>query len=472
MQNAQAAAPVPQPAPPQQAGPGAKPPAVPGATQSTLQPPAIPLQQNAQGQSTLATFAGASAQQGAASAAPAGTSVPPAQQTQPSAAQQMPMAPPQQPPAQTAKPANALMKFLPIIAFIMILAAAGAYYVFVMAPAGSPPTPSTPLPNPGQNITVSNQLQQAAGPIDCGTDIACFAKASSACQAANVTRNLTYELLGMLVSGATYMEMQSAPESGKCVLYSRTVDSSAKFSDATIAAALAKGISIGDIKKQEAEAARQAKATIGLSGTCKYGTAGLAAVLNRWAAGKFASSDYSGAECSGKMFEGVNPNGGFSANLTLQNASSGVANASIKANTTVKANTSIKANSSVSSTNRTNATGAAKTNTTSGTTTASPPPAAANATNTTVSQTFAYSRRYTSYYPELLSRFCADRGTEFYHMHYQEYFGGGCSVAKPKDGLVSLGDYTATGCALLPCCQNGPYSEYSRSYDYFECGYN
>jgi len=86
--------------------------------------------------------------------------------------------------------------------------------------------------------------------------------------------------------------------------------------------------------------------------------------------------------------------------------------------------------------------------------------------------TFAYSRKYTTYYPEHLVWFCTDRKTEFYRMHWQEYFGGGCNVAKPKEGFVNLSDYTATGCTVLPCCINGPYNEYSRNYDYFECGYN
>jgi hypothetical protein len=137
----------------------------------------------------------------------------------------------------------------------------------------------------------------------------------------------------------------------------------------------------------------------------------------------------------------------------------------------VKTNTTIKSNSSISNSS-------AKTNTTVANNTSSALSAnatKANATNTTgaaSSSSFARTRKYTNYYPEKLVWFCTDRNTAFYRMHWQEYFGGDCSVPKPKEGFVDLGNYTATGCTMIPCCINGPSNEYSRSYDYFECGYN
>ena len=365
------------------------------------------------------------------------------------------------------------MKFLPIIVFFLILAAAGAYYVFVMMPSrGESPAPSAPIENPGQNVSVSNPAQQASGPTDCGTDMDCFIRAASTCQAANVTRASTVDLLGTVVSGATYMEIRNTSDAGKCPLYMLTANSSAKLSDSAVATALAKGIPASDISRQEAEYARQAKASIGLNGTCKYGAAELSAILLNWKAGLFAGSDYAGAECSGRMFDGLTPTGGFSANLTLKNITaskngttvksnaSAKTNATSKTNTTAKTNTTMQANSSVSNATKANATAPAAKNAT----------VQANASSAAAS--FHYTSKYTAYFPEHLAWFCANRSSEFYRMHWKEYFGGGCSAPKPNEGFVDLDNYTATGCTLIPCCVDGPNSEYSRSYDYFECGYN
>ena len=368
-----------------------------------------------------------------------------------------------------------IMKFLPIIVFFIILAAAGAYYVLVMMPANSEPqTPSQPIAPIEQNASPSNPPQQASGPIDCGVDMDCFIRASSTCQVANVTRNLTVDSFGMLMSATTYMEIRNAPEAGKCMLYSLSMDSSAKFSDSTVVAALAKGISMDEIRKQEAESTKQARAAIGLSGTCKYGAAELSALLNKWKAGQFSSSDYSGADCSGKMFEGTNISTGFSANLTLKNSTSGKTNTSTKANTTApaaKANTTA-ANTTAQGAKTSTTPPAAKTSTTPANTTA----ATTNATNpanaSVPATAFQYYSKYTTYFPERLVWFCTDRKAEFYRMHWQEYYGGDCITQKAKDGFVNFSDYVATGCTLIPCCISGPYNEYSRLYDYFECGSN
>jgi len=357
-----------------------------------------------------------------------------------------------------------MMKLLPIIAFVMILAAAGAYYVFVVMPAASTPqAPAQPSAPPIQNITLANPARAASGPIDCGTGMDCFIRASSACEPAKMTGTSSSDFLGMLVSGSTYMEIGGTSESGKCPLYMSTSGMSVKFSDAMVAAALAKGIPIDDIKKQEADAAKQANATIGLNGTCMFNAGALSALLAKWKAGGFSTSDLAGADCSGKMFEVPNPNSGFSAILAPSNPAP-------PANTT-----SIKANASAPSISKTNSTGAAKAAEAKPIASAIPAAnasKAANASGASGFPPFAYSHKYTTYYPEHLVWFCGDRGTEFYRMHWTEYFGGDCSVEKPKEGYANLSDYAATGCTMVPCCINGPYNEYSRSYDYFECGYN
>ena len=358
------------------------------------------------------------------------------------------------------------MKFLPIIGLVVLLAiAVGAFYVFVMAPANSaPPTPSQPLPPPVQNATPSNITQQASGPIDCGNDMGCFSQASSTCTPAKMVRNSSTDLLGMAVSGSTYMEIRNTSEPGKCLLYSLTSGASVNFSSSAVAAALAKGVSMDDIQKQEAASAAQAKATIGTNGTCKFNAADLSALLGRWNTSRFASTDYAGADCSGSMFIGPLAGGIASVNLSnlpVKNATvNGSANATIKPGNATNNSSSVQKNAT--SAPKANATtlANASANTTSG--------VPANAS----SQQFAYFHKYTTYYPEHLDWFCTDRNMEFYRMHYQVYFGGGCGVPKPKEGFVSFDDYVATGCTMIPCCINGPYNEYSLSYDYFECGYN
>ena len=366
------------------------------------------------------------------------------------------------------------MKFLPIIGLVVLLAiAAGAFYVFVIAPANSvPPIPSQPLAPPAHGTLPSNPVQQASGPIDCGNDMGCFSQASGTCTPAKMTRNSSTNLIGMTVSGSTYMEIKNTSEAGKCSLYSLVVDSSVAFSNSAVASALAKGVSMEDIQKQEAASALQAKATIGMSGACKFNTADLSAMLSRWNAGSFASTDYAGADCSGSMLIGSQTGGITSVNLSslpVKNAAAnGSTNATAKPGSAANNSSTVKMNAT--SPPKANATAMANTSTnkTSG---APANASAANATNAS-SQPFAYSHKYTTYYPEHLVWFCTDRKTEFYRMHYQEYFGGGCNVPRPKDGFVGFDDYIATGCTMIPCCINGPYNEYSRSYDYFECGYN
>ncbi|MFA6213652.1 MAG: hypothetical protein WC717_00035 [Candidatus Micrarchaeia archaeon] len=435
------------PAEPAQQAAGA-PPASPKPlpAQTTLQPPAIPKKTAVPGQSTIGTFAGGGqSAQAAASQAP-GTA---------SATQQGAAASQAQPGKISLPPIKqegGLKKFLPIIAFIVLVAAAaGAYYLFVMIPAGSaaPPESTPPVAPPVQNISPSVPIQQAAGPVDCGTDMDCLARAASSCQAANATQKSTTDLFGLLVSSTMYMETWNTSEEGKCLFFVRLADSSVKLGDAMVAAARAKGVSLEDIKKQEDESTAYANASVGMNGTCRLLAGDLSLLIARWKSGSYSSSDLSGAACTGKLFEG-------SSAISLPAPAANSSKNSTVANST-------KANATAES--------AAK-NTSSGPANATSGASAANATNATPPVAFAYTRRYSIYYPEKLSWFCGDRGMEFYRMHWKDYYGGDCSSEKGIEGYVNMTGYVATGCTLLPCCINGPYKEYSRLYDYFECGYN
>jgi hypothetical protein len=372
------------------------------------------------------------------------------------------------------------MKFLPIIAIVVLLAAVGAaYYFFVLAPTSALEQQMQPPPaGEQQNATPQNQTQMAAGPLECGTDLGCLAEASKECKPSKATTSTTEEFMGVLVTSTSYLEIKGE-EAGKCMLYVKAEDESVKLGDSLVVAALAKGTSMEEIRNQEAEATGRARQAVGMGGTCAFSAAALTSMINRWKAGAYSTSDYAGADCSGAIFEDALLSPSATASLLI-NKTSGT-QTKTKPNATqapsatgtpaANATNQTKANSAnatkTAGSNTTTAPKANVTNATASVTNATK----ANATNATNATYFSYSRRFNSYFPERLDWFCTDRDMEFYRMHWQEYFGGGCSVGKPKEGYVTYDEYIATNCTLLPCCINGPYNEYSRSYDYFECGY-
>lgn len=364
------------------------------------------------------------------------------------------------------------MKFLPAIAIVVLLAAVGAaYYFFVLAPASAIEQQAQQPPAVEQNATPANETQMAAGPLDCGTDLSCLAEASKECKPSKATTSMTEELMGVLVTSTSSLEIKGE-EAGKCMLYVEAEDESVKLGDGLVVAALAKGTSMEEIRSQEAEATKQARLAVGLGGTCAFSTASLTSMLNRWKAGAYSPNDYENADCRGSLFEETSFSLSSTASLLVNKTSGSQATAKPNATQAPKANATntTKANTTnATKTTGANMTTAPKSNATNAS--SIPKANASNAINATNATHFTYSRRFNSYFPEHLDWFCTDRDMEFYRMHWQEYFGGGCSVTKPKEGYVTYDEYVATNCTLLPCCINGPYNEYSRSYDYFECGY-
>jgi hypothetical protein len=434
--------------------------------QSTASPIDLAQAQTAQPQAAelQSAKAVASAQPPAAQIAAGSAWQPPAASSppvQPGAAEAQPQALSPTPPIKLPpeKKSN-IMPILLAIAIILIIAiAAGAYYALVMLPSqnAEPILPSQPVSPPVQNATPQNQPLQAAEPIRCGQDdYDCLAQASEECKPAVMPSNTTTELLGLLINSKGTLKI-SPSGINKCSLYTEIENTSVRFSDLLVTMMISQGTPLSEIKQQEQNASAQAGKASGLNGTCIFSNSELKALLIKWKT-SFSSKDYDNAKCSGKLFESLNS--GIAAQLTPP-----------QQNTTAPANATIpKANSTVA-----NATyNATKPNTTI----ALPQPA--NTTQTALAKNtsldlenvFKYSIKYTTYFPERLAWFCVDRGMEFYRMHYQDYFGGGCDVVKPKSGYVNYTEYMSTGCTILPCCLDGPYNEYSRSYDYFECGYN
>ncbi|MEM4633695.1 MAG: hypothetical protein QW275_00915 [Candidatus Anstonellaceae archaeon] len=75
------------------------------------------------------------------------------------------------------------------------------------------------------------------------------------------------------------------------------------------------------------------------------------------------------------------------------------------------------------------------------------------------------------FYPDAYCNQYQDGGT-FVRAHMQYHYGGDCTNPNPnKQGFVNI-SVIKSQCQFIPCCINGPYKEWSISYDWFECGYN
>lgn len=94
------------------------------------------------------------------------------------------------------------------------------------------------------------------------------------------------------------------------------------------------------------------------------------------------------------------------------------------------------------------------------------------ANNSTGQQPLVRFAKFTSTKAYALEKFCPlqDNGT-LARVHYKEYFGGECTSEKQGVEGFANTTFVLANCFMLPCCIDGPSSEYSRSYDWFECGY-
>lgn len=70
------------------------------------------------------------------------------------------------------------------------------------------------------------------------------------------------------------------------------------------------------------------------------------------------------------------------------------------------------------------------------------------------------------------SGYCIENSLgNFVQLHYKMYYGSECATEKPGQGaFVGLEQFKADKCELLPCCINGPLGEYSKKYDFIDCG--
>jgi hypothetical protein len=67
-------------------------------------------------------------------------------------------------------------------------------------------------------------------------------------------------------------------------------------------------------------------------------------------------------------------------------------------------------------------------------------------------------------------KFCKLHGGVFLQAHYTEFWGVDCFSSKGKEGFANQSQFP-TQCEFLSCCVNDLSTDFSRNYDYFECGY-
>ena len=144
--------------------------------------------------------------------------------------------------------------------------------------------------------------------IDCGSNLYtvetmenmpnydCFIAASENCDKTKLSNTYILEILGMISTGTTFMEIRGL-DGDKCVYYERIDDSGVEFSDEMIQQMLDNNVTQEQIDQQEELADETAKTMIGNHKTCKFTLSDLTEMLNRWRAGMIFSADFSVAEC-------------------------------------------------------------------------------------------------------------------------------------------------------------------------------
>lgn len=155
-------------------------------------------------------------------------------------------------------------------------------------------TPDGSVPEPILDDTPSS------GTINCA-DFDCFVKASETCKKAQVTHTFTTDAFGAIQTTRAHYEI-SGLENGKCGFYIGMKDIDIKYSQSAIQTMLGQGMTMEMISAQEQEMNTAADEIQTRSGTCKFDTPDLEAMLKRWQNNNMATSDWDVAECSGDYF--------------------------------------------------------------------------------------------------------------------------------------------------------------------------
>ncbi len=162
-------------------------------------------------------------------------------------------------------------------------------------PAQQNATNASPAAAPNQTVSFS-------GPADCGSDMRCLINSSETCAPAKAEVTTAVDFFGAIINTTSLYEINGTEE-GRCVFHIKTENLSFHYDQNMTQKMLASNKTIDQIHQSEQnQTAQMLSSSPMYDDTCRFDQGDLTAMLQRWADGNFSSGDYSGAECSGKVF--------------------------------------------------------------------------------------------------------------------------------------------------------------------------
>lgn len=238
----------------------------------------------------------------------------------------------------------------------------------------------------------------------------------------------------------------------KCVFRSKTLENSVHYNDEMVRRMLEYGLTRSEISESEKNAGQQAALAIGDEKTCQFSTTDLSAMLERWKAGSYSSKDLSfcgGAKESNIPSIADEINAELPPEMQSPPAILPVEQAETPAVLEEQPENRLPLAQE-------------------------PAPSQSEPISPQEQEqetTFSFIRQFSSSEVYSPSVFCANRNNgTFISTHYKEYWGGECVSEKGKEGTINASEFPSK-CERIPCCLDGPLKEYSKRYDYFECGY-
>jgi hypothetical protein len=143
--------------------------------------------------------------------------------------------------------------------------------------------------------------------IDCGVSsnfqkIDCFIDAAKTCSPAKIIDSYQFDFLGFSTYENSLFEIRGK-ENNKCLFYIKILNAKTQYSQQTIQQFLASGISMEEIKKQEAEALKMVKTGVGRDGICRVSdTKDIVSLFDKWKKGEFTAHDFDNFDCKGEVF--------------------------------------------------------------------------------------------------------------------------------------------------------------------------
>lgn len=166
------------------------------------------------------------------------------------------------------------------------------------------PAPDSEANESAENVSQPPPESEARPPEvkDCGTDMDCFIAESERCSKAKMDYSMVMNFFGTVINTTSFMQVNGT-ENDRCLFYIRTESVDIKYDSNTTQALLDSGKTMEEIHEIEKNLSEAAEASENkLDELCRFNSSSdLAAMLRLWQEGKFSSSDYDNAECTGNI---------------------------------------------------------------------------------------------------------------------------------------------------------------------------